>query len=135
MSDDRLFGTVGAEHLRNDPYDVWDEWWSYQEDGTNPHLTVEEWTTRPQGEQLPSASDLLEAISYACEVSETDEGWHESLSDALSDPGVVALAGLLLDAVAERITYRMAGELVATHVIEIVDGELLYNGNPLAAPC
>jgi hypothetical protein len=27
MGADRLFGTVGAELLHDDPYDVWDRWW------------------------------------------------------------------------------------------------------------
>lgn len=117
----RLFGLVGAEQLRSDPFDVWEL--NCGEDGAP--LIVEEWSVRPPSEHLPSASDALDWIGYACEDSETDEGWHESLGGALAAPEVMALAQQLIDAIAERITYRMAGDLIATHVVQEVDEKLV----------
>ena len=122
----RLFGLVGAEQLHSDPFYVWEM--NVSEAGEP--LVVEEWTVRPPGEHLPSAADVLESIAYQCEDGETDEGWFESLGDALTAPDVVTLAEQLLDAVAQRITYRMAGDLIATHIVSEIDGKLtITNGN------
>ena len=116
----RLFGPVGACVLYPDPFDVWEM--HCTEDGAP--MIVEEWSVRPPGEHLPSAADTLDWIAYSCEDSETDEGWHDDLRNALADPEVKAMAQRLINAIAGRITYRMAGDLIATHVVREIDGQL-----------
>ena len=121
VAPNRLFGLVGAENLHADPFYAWE----MNVPETGEPLVVEEWTVRAPAEHLPSVAHLLDGIGYQCEDGETDEGWHEDLGDALADPEVVVLAGRLIDAIAERITYRMAGDLVATHIVKEVDGKLV----------
>jgi len=122
----RLFGLVGAEHLHSDPFHVWEM--NVSEAGEP--LVLEEWTVRAPAEHLPSAADVLESIAYQCEDGETDEDWFEDLGDALTNAEVVAIAGQLLDAIAEHITYRMAGDLIATHIVKEVDGKLTMEAKP-----
>lgn len=132
-SDERLFGTSGAEELyftlaeayeaQIDPYcDVERE---------IPY-TIEEWTTKSTRDAFPSV-DLL--VEWVCETTGDDltEGAYDAIERAVGDD-LKAEFDKIFDTWASRITYRMADKLVATHVITWFENDLtlpLADGKPI----
>jgi len=116
-----LYGKPGDEHMHFDAQDVLDSC-----DGDE--VEIEEWTVHPPRYHLPPAVNLLEWLAES-DYDVTEEWW-ESASDAAADPEVVAAAEALLDAMASKITYRMADKRVAVHKYRWVPAaEPAYEGD------
>lgn len=131
--DDRLYGLMDAEHLHNDPVMVYEVEVMDVYDPMPERIEVEEWTVAPQRNHLPDAGDLLEWLhETACDRMEVDEGWCDHMEAATKKSDVIAAAEALLDLLASKNQYRMADQLVATHVITFdAKGEPLLDGEPM----
>lgn len=137
MSDEtpNLFGYPDSEVLYDDPATVWESEIepfidtdsddpAYAESGWD----VEEWTSerayRPGEAEWLLESFLEGALDEVCDDGET---FHRLTNDQAVIAAVAALDALLV----EKITYRNAVEKVATHRITLVDGEPMWNGEPM----
>lgn len=125
MSDEtpNLFGYPDSEVLYDDPATVWESEIepfidtdsddpAYAESGWD----VEEWTSE-RAYRPGEAEWLLESFLT----------FHRLTNDQAVIAAVAALDALLV----EKITYRNAVEKVATHRITLVDGEPMWNGEPM----
>jgi hypothetical protein len=136
MTDDRhLFGLPDAEHMQFDLETVYEEWADanlepWPSDLTSVTVTIEEWTT------APLAYHYIDYITehVAERVAEDgDEILYDSLANAGQKADVVAAFQAAVDLMLSKVGYRMAGELIATHVIThdagcrpMLNGERLF---------
>lgn len=95
---------------------------------------VDEMATEPNRSFLMDGGSLLDRISDYAEDAEVTEEWQERLAKVLDMPEVVTAADALLELVASKINYYMAGEVVAKHRISVVDGEPMWDGEPMFVP-
>jgi hypothetical protein len=118
---DRLYGLPGAESLDatlNDCYDRWRDDYADDDPATFADVVVriEEWTIAPH--RVP---DYI--IDYAVECvtdrmgDEGDEDYSDQWEEAAEQDDVKAAFRAAADLLASKVTYRMADELVATHVL------------------
>ena len=129
----RLYGLSEAEHLYDDIASVWELEIEPMIMGPGKAL-IEEWTVYDPGHHLPVADDIIASVwEWAVTWGEVAEDWGEDFP--LKDEDVRAVADDLLRVIADRIKYRMANEVVATHTIEwtgdegenpLLDGEPMY---------
>ena len=113
---ERLFGLPGAETMALDPHEVVLNAWEDGDPSDGGPWKVEEWDVQEPSAFLPSSSALLEHIveTVAEDHDEADEWFAEDVANAVGRPEVEALTGALLEVIASRITYRMAGKLLST---------------------
>lgn len=107
MSDERLYGPPGAEHLQGDLDSAADA----ADFGEYPIL-LEEWTV---AEPRLSDGDLARALETLTELAaeEGDEWYAEAWIKASEREDVRAAFRAAADLLASHVHYRMAGELVA----------------------
>ena len=136
---DRLYCLPGAETCYDDIATVWEldiEPFVDEHDDRTTRL-VEEWTVHPPRYHLdittPPATLLeliLERVHDGGELTMDGEpgDWFNA-----KNPGLLAAAEALLDAIASTVTRRQCADLVATHVVDwsdpenpTVDGEPMY---------
>jgi hypothetical protein len=92
---------------------------------------VDEHTVVPNASHLMDGGRVLDRIVEATEDAEVTEDWQERLDNAASDPEVIAAADALIALFASKITYYMAGEVVAKHRVTVIDGEPMWDGEPM----
>lgn len=137
MSDEtpNLFGYPDAEVLYDDPAAVWESEIKpfIDTDSDDPAYAeygwdVEEWTSerayRPGEAEWLLESYLEGALDEVC-----DDG--ETFNRLIKDPDVIAAIAALDALLVEKITYRNAVKKVATHRITLVDGEPMWDGEPM----
>lgn len=140
MSNERLYGLPGAEHMYFDEAEVYETDIEPYLDGHDrrPRI-IEEWTVHPPTVHLPKAEHIVESvIEWACDNAEVDEGWSDKAPEP-TDPKMLAAAEALREAIAEKVTYRMANKKVAEHVVTWADddedmSEPLIGGERLYRP-
>lgn len=130
---ERLFGVPDAENLHFDLADAYEAQiapWVDEHDQRG--WQIEEWTVHPPRDHFPTVDHVIEHIvEWVADCGETDEGFDEHLYAEADRAAVEAM----LQAWADRITYRMADERVATHEITWDDdGEPLVDGVPMYGP-
>lgn len=136
MSADRLYGIRDAEELHDsivDAYELHVEPSYEPEDGP---CVIEEWTVHPPRYHLPSAPEIAAWLVDEAELNGdlTDEAG-ETLRRQLRHPEILTAADALLEALAARMTYRMADEMVAEHDVTFdADGKPMVDGKPLYVP-
>lgn len=130
-----LFGYPDAEVLYDDPATVWEsEIEPYIDtDGDDPAYAesgwdVEEWTSE-RAYQPGRAEWLLEFYLENVLEEVCDDG--ETFDRLIKDPDVIAANAALDALLVEKITYRNAVKKIATHRITLVDGEPMWNGEPM----
>lgn len=134
-----LFGTVGAEHLHEDIESVID---AIPPD--EDRVEVEEWTQETDAQLVAriTSADLI--IDHLVEnfLDDYDADVYPPqpfAGDPTKDPALLQLAELLRQALARKVTWRWADQLVATHVVTwdgdepLVDGEPLYQRREVAS--
>ena len=104
---DRLYGQVGADYLEHSLEGVLDD--ATEDFGT---MLVEEWTVHPAEYHLPAADQIVEwVVEWAEENGEVSEEW--DCPGAADDAGVLFFAETLRNAIAAKVTWRMADKRVA----------------------
>lgn len=126
----RLYGFPGDEHLQNDPWTVIEQYCEEVDPDFRTDREIEEFDVQPTINLLPRVDFILEWIAEHVEEEAGFEHWHDQMSDAITDPVVIALADELRAAIARRITFMVADKLVATHPLTFVDGVPHYDGAP-----
>ena len=132
--DERLYGTVGAEHLQTDAATVYEtdiEPW--HEPSPDLRIEIEEFDVHPARYHLPDADRLLEWVDeWACDMGDVDEFFGDRLRAVVAVDEVKQAAEALLDAVAAHMTYRMAkNHLRSLWVTWDEHGEPLLDGEPM----
>lgn len=124
MSTERLYGLQGAEELHFDIATVWEaDIEPHIEDDTGGSRIIEEWTVHPPEYHFPKAEHIVESvIEWACDNGEVAEGWPDGLP-SISDPELNRAAEALRQAIASKVTYRMANQKVAEHTLTWSPGE------------
>jgi hypothetical protein len=129
---DRLYCVPGAEECFDNPGDAY-------ENGIEPYLpdereVIEEWSVHSPSHHLPSADRVAEYVYEFASDVEMDENCDEDYQRASLDPDVVAAFQAALDLLASKVTYRMADQLVATHLVTWDEkGRPLLDGEPMWA--
>ncbi len=134
---ERLWGLPGSETMFSDPIELYDaevEPWLTDETDSGP-WEVEEWSVRPTIDLLPHSAAILEWIAdWVFDNGEVDEGFRDNYIAKTACDEVVAAAKALRQAIASKITYRMADEKVATWVLtrdpETDNPVVALKGNP-----
>lgn len=132
MSDDRLYGTPGAEILWDDPATVYET--EIEGDvGDLVNFVVEEWTVCNPRSLLLSAEHLAEHVSEM--IDDVGEGGYERLAVIAADPEVVAAFDSAVALMASKWVWRQADTKVTDHYVTFdADGEPLYDGEPMYRP-
>jgi hypothetical protein len=133
---ERLYGVPDAESLYDDLGSAYErQIEDYVDDHDRRPRVLVEWTVHPPKHHLPHASTIVEWLAErAAEDGGIDEGYSDHIDAIMRAPEVLVAADALLDAIAARITYRMAHEKVAEHVITWdAEGEPLVDGTPMYA--
>jgi hypothetical protein len=81
-------------------------------------VTVEEWSVAAPDAGLPTASDVGEWIAEHAATGFTEEAY-EGLCDTCGSDEVQAAIQVVLGLIAAKQTWKMAGELLATHTVEV----------------
>jgi|GEM_PF-6318819 len=133
-----LFGLEGAETMDDDIGATYERWLDdlFDDDDKSGSLKIEEWSSRPLGESLPSAERILEWVADMCGDDCWDDDALEAVQRGSGRPEVVAACEAFRAEFASKITgWRMADRLIATHLITWDDaGEPLVDGEPLYRP-
>lgn len=132
MSDptDRLYGLPGAERCWSDPATVWESDIEpcLDADNLGPWTIVERAVLDPL-HQVRSADLIVNDLhEWFCGEYGAEDCPLEGIEN---DPEVLAAAENLRRVFASKVTWRWAGELVAEHTLELVDGEPFLDGEPL----
>ena len=135
----RLYGLPGAESLGStlaDCYDRWRDDWSddADEDLAACIVRIEEWTVHPADDHLPHVDLLTEwLVKWVAENGEVDENASDCWESAARFEDVTLAFAEAMALLASKVTYRMADELVATHVLthDAAGNALLPDGSPL----
>lgn len=135
MTEQRLYGVPGAEEMYFDPYSCYESDIDGNFDVLNPQqsFVLEEWSVHPPEYHLPTADRILEWIDEYASDNEVTEGWSDNFP--LCDELVVEHTNSLIRLIASNITFRMADEKIAEHIVTwrddeehtpLLDGELMY---------
>lgn len=136
---ERLFGIPGAEVLYLDLASAYEAEIDPWVDELEHRPTVlEEWTVAPPANHLPPAERLLDwLVEWVADNGDVAEGYYDELENVVGNAEVLSAAEEFRDAVARRMTFRMADRLVAEHPVTwdatgnpLVDGERLYHRAP-----
>lgn len=107
-----------------------DEWFESRGDlyDQGDIVDIDEWSTHPPTAHLPIPEMILDWMIEQGADNETDEGWYEQAARVEHNEDVLTKAQELIDDIADRITYRMADNLLATHRIRITDDGWKFAG-------
>lgn len=129
---DRLYGLQGAEELHGTPEEVYElEIDPNYEPNPDQRVEIEEFDIHPPRYHLPDVERLLEWIAeWTEEMGEVSEGFN--IDSVITKAEVKSAAEVLLDSIAERITYRMANNhLRSLWVTWDAKGEPMLDGEPM----
>lgn len=128
----RLWGTPGAERMELEAASAYESQIDGFDGSDDPkEWVLEEWSVAPRGSSVPVASSILEWMVESAADELVEGGW-EDLEDIARRPEVIAAAETLRQAMASRVRFWMADDLLATHSVTFDDaGEPLLDGEPM----
>ena len=95
---------------------------SVVEDLDDGEYVVEEWSTHPPSDHLPSPGWVAEQIKeYVSDQGEVDEGCFDKFDDAID--ACTSHLWFVLDRIAMGVRYRMADTKLAEHTVKVKDGK------------
>lgn len=122
MTDDRLYGLPGAEHLHLDLASAYEEHAAYYEDEDVPDATFEEWSIRDPRPDDNTLRWWLESLAERA-AEEGDEDYWGEWEAAVEHKDVWAAFRAAADLAASKIAYRMADEHLGDYRIVHIDGQ------------
>lgn len=130
---DRIYGPPGSEILYASVAEVYERLYDGRADlEQGARLEIEEWTVIDNREHLFETEEAIyEILHWPMDGGEVTEEWSESALSAAKDPDVVEAFDTALNLLASKIAYWMADKKVNSHWVELVDGEVMVNGESL----
>lgn len=127
----RLYCLPGGEEAYTEIAEVYESEIDPWHDEDDPKTwTVEEWSVQDNLNSVPRVEWLIEwLVEHVAE--EWPEGGYECAERAGKHSEVKAAAEALRRVFANKLTYMVCDELLATHTITFVDGEPMVNGEPM----
>ena len=135
-----LFGVPDAEELWFSVEEAFDSqiaWWIGEgEDDLSdlPIATIEEWSVLPPIHHVPSSDRIIAWISdtIADEGELSDPHGADAFDESLRQPDVVDVIERLRHLIANRVTWRQAGVLVAKWTVTLdANGEPEFSRKPI----
>lgn len=134
MSDMKLYGLPGDEHLEDDPEEVFQRWLDDggRDDVLVVYLAIEERSTVPWTSLLPSVERVLDHLVDCMSDEAIDGDAMEALEDIANELEIKQAFQFALDTLAKRMgdRYNMAGDLLRTILVTEADGKYLMDGVP-----
>lgn len=139
MSDDEsrhLFGLPGEGAMEDSIAGVYEAWVDDVEPADCSPFTVEEWTSRPLGNELISTARVLEWMNEHLADEGFEEWDWERIDAVFRDAEVVAAFDVARDVLKAKLSgWVMADIKIADHIVTWgADGKPLVDGEPIYVP-
>ncbi len=128
VTDERLYGKPGDEHLYWDPEDVIERFVDDVDPKDGDTMVIEERDTETNRSFFMDAGQLIERLVDETNDEPIDEGWCASAATHADDEDVVAAFEAAIQLLADKIPYKMAGKLLDMITVEFRDGAAYVRG-------
>lgn len=128
---ERLYGPEGAEELASDMDEyIDDNLWKLIDPDWPDSFTFVEYSVFHPSHHLPSRDILLDWVNeWAAENGEVVEGWELGGGDEDN-----AAADAFIAALADNVSFGMADQVLAEHLVELVGRQPMLDGVPYGEP-